>query len=71
MQPVRTLGLLALVRFLGVSEGPAGDEEGLLGLLAGSTLERAEYDASEAMARWCVVTSWVVGGQSVVSRGQS
>lgn len=43
MQPVRTLGLLALVRFFGSSEGvPAGDDEGLLGLLLGSTLERFE-----------------------------
>jgi len=42
MQPVLTLGLLALVRFLGGSEGSPGDGEGLLGLLLGSTLERFE-----------------------------
>lgn len=45
MQPVRTLGLLALVRFLGWPEGVAagdGDGDGLLGLLPGSALDRLE-----------------------------
>lgn len=45
MQPVRTLGLLALVRFLGGSGGvPAGDGDGLDGLLLGSRLERLEEE---------------------------
>ena len=43
IQPVRTFGLLALVRFLGWSDGvAAGDSDGLVGLLPGSTLERLE-----------------------------
>lgn len=53
MQPVRTFGLLALVLFLGGSEGPPADEgEGLPGLLQGSTLERLdEYADEPAMVR--------------------
>jgi hypothetical protein len=39
MQPVRTFGLLALVFFL---VGSADEDDGLLALLLGSTLERLE-----------------------------
>ena len=44
MQPVRTFGLLALVFFL---RGSADEDDGLLALLLGSTLERLEYDRSD------------------------
>jgi hypothetical protein len=47
MQPVRTLGLLALVLFFGASaETPDDDGDGLLGLLLGSRLDRFEEDGS-------------------------
>jgi hypothetical protein len=47
MQPVRTLGLLALVLFFGASAGtPDDDGDGLLGLLLGSRLDRLEEDGS-------------------------
>jgi hypothetical protein len=39
MQPVRTFGLLALVFFL---RGSVDEDDGLLALLLGSTLERLE-----------------------------
>lgn len=53
MHPVRTLGLLALVRFLGGSSGDgAGDGDGLVGLLLGSALDRFEWDGWDMV---CVV----------------
>ena len=45
------MGLLALVRFLGGSGGvPAGDGDGLDGLLLGSRLERLEEEWGDMMS---------------------